>query len=487
MNRRDWLTLAMIVPCGVLLAAGPAFGQDSGEAKSLGRFRAGAAVTDITPPLGASLDGIIMRQGPIEHIHDHLYARCLALDDGNTRLAIAVCDLCMIPRDIMDQAKEIAHERTDIPISHMLISATHTHSAPRIGCGTGELDKQYYAFLTRRIADAISCAVRRLTPAKAGCGVGRKPEFATNRRWFVEPGKMPLNPFDEKTDQVLMYGQRKGIGVKPAGPVDPEVTVLSVQHADGRPLALLANYSIHYVTSMGRQVSADYFGLFARRIEDRLGSLELDPPFVAIMSNGTFGDIGGVGGGYEMVRKVAFSVADEVLRLYKEIEHRDGLMLAVRETELELGVRRPDEKRLAWARGVLADPKRKEGQHPWRAIFADQQVRLSEFPPTVKLKLQAIRIGNLGIVAIPCEPFAETGLAIKRDSPLKPTFTIGLANGYNGYLPPPRHHELGGYETWPGRGSYLEVDAEPKIRASLLELLRQVADIRGQVLNHKVI
>ena len=88
--------------------------------------------------------------------------------------------------------------------------------------------------------------------------------------------------------------------------------------------------------------------------------------------------------------------------------------------------------------------------------------------------LQAIRIGELGIAAIPCEVFAETGLAIKARSPLRPTFTIELANGYNGYLPTPEQHALGGYETWPARSSYLEVQAEPKIRSAVLGLLSKV-------------
>jgi hypothetical protein len=466
----------MLAPAALLCGTLPAFEQDRTAAEKPPGFLAGAAVADITPPLGASLDGIIMRQGPVEHIHDNLHARALVLDDGTTRLAIVVCEVCMIPRELLDRAKDLAHERTGIPASHMLVSATHTHSAPRIGCGTGELDEQYYSLLTHRIADTITCAAHRLAPAKAGWGVGSKPEFTENRRWFVQPGKTPINPFDSKDDQVLMYANRKGSGVKPAGPVDPEVAVLSVQHADGSPLALIANYNIHYVTSMGRQVSADYCGLFAKRVEERLGSLDSNPPFVAMMSNGTFGDTGGVGGGgYDKVQEVAFAVADEALHVYNGIVHQDGLTLAVCETERELGIRRPDAERLAWAKEVLAGPPPTKDQHRWRTIYAQQQVELNEWPPTVKLKLQAFRIGGLGIAAIPCEPFAETGLAIKDASPLKPTFTVGLANGYNGYLPTPRHHALGGYETWTGRGSYLEVDAEPKIRAALLDLLGQVA------------
>ena len=100
---------------------------------------------------------------------------------------------------------------------------------------------------------------------------------------------------------------------------------------------------------------------------------------------------------------------------------------------------------------------------------------LAKYPEKVPVRLQAFRIGELGIVSSPCETFVETGLAIKQQSPLRPTFVIELANGYNGYLPTSRQHELGGYETWRARSSYLAVDAEAKVRATLLQLLGRAA------------
>lgn len=100
---------------------------------------------------------------------------------------------------------------------------------------------------------------------------------------------------------------------------------------------------------------------------------------------------------------------------------------------------------------------------------------MAQYPPSVKAKIQGIRIGELGIVGIPCEVFVETGLAIKKQSPLKPTLTIELANGYNGYLPTREQHALGGYETWRAKSSYLAVEAEVLVRRTALELLEAVA------------
>ena len=90
------------------------------------------------------------------------------------------------------------------------------------------------------------------------------------------------------------------------------------------------------------------------------------------------------------------------------------------------------------------------------------------------LILQAIRIGDVAIASIPCEVFAEIGLDIKDRSPLKTTFTIELANGWNRYLPTPRQHRLGGYETWLGT-NMLEIRASEKIEHVILDLLRDVS------------
>src|SRR5690606_15948857 len=100
------------------------------------------------------------------------------------------------------------------------------------------------------------------------------------------------NPFGGTNDRIMMNPKRADVD-RPAGPVDPEVFVLAVQHADGRPMALLANYGLHYVGGIpGGTVSADYYGSFARKVGQHLGAEKYPyPPFVAMMSNGTSGDV----------------------------------------------------------------------------------------------------------------------------------------------------------------------------------------------------
>jgi hypothetical protein len=145
--------------------------------------------------------------------------------------------------------------------------------------------------------------------------------------------------------------------------------------------------------------------------------------------------------------------------------------------EIELGVRKPNQQRLAWAAEVLAKPGAKQ-PHRWSKIYAQEAMHLADYADSEKVLLQAIRIGDIAITAAPCEVFAETGLAIKSASPLEQTFNIELANGYAGYLPTREQHQLGGYETWPARSSFLDVSSEEAIRSELGKMLQAIVQRR---------
>ncbi|HEY9487865.1 MAG TPA: neutral/alkaline non-lysosomal ceramidase N-terminal domain-containing protein, partial [Chryseosolibacter sp.] len=293
-------------------------------------FSAGAALSNITPKIGVSMNGNFQDQNA-KHIHDELHARCIVLDDGEMRLAIVVADLCMVPREILDETKRRAHAITNIPVENMLISATHTHSAGT-ACAVfqSEADTGYVTFLSDRIADAVIRANNNLAPARIGWGVGQEPSQVFNRRWRMKPGTAITNPFGT-TDQAVM---NPGIGnpnlLEPAGPTDPEVPLISIQSLDGRPIALLANYSLHYVGgSLPGEVSADYYGMFADRMNAMLGADRQDPPFVAMMSNGTSGDINNINfrtahpplPPYGRMQLVANLLASEAYKVLQNIQY----------------------------------------------------------------------------------------------------------------------------------------------------------------------
>jgi neutral ceramidase len=112
-------------------------------------FRAGAYAMDVSPPFGPLLvNGGFTERSAASMPPGSLHARCLVLDDGTTQIAIAVVDSCMIPRDVCDRAKAIAAKATGLRADRILISATHTHSAPSVMdyCLGTRADRRYTDF-----------------------------------------------------------------------------------------------------------------------------------------------------------------------------------------------------------------------------------------------------------------------------------------------------------------------------------------------------
>ena len=458
-------------------------------------LRAGANVTDITPlpehyPISTAGS---MRANFIDKTEERIHCRTIVL--GNeTLVTFTIVDSCLVPRGIADEAKRLASARTGIPTENMTVAASHTHSAPTsTPAFQSNPSVAYQIFLSKRIADSIAAAHSRLEPAEAGWAVGKDPTQVFNRRWFVnEPYE---NPFGVTTDKVRMNpGYNKGGGrvSKPAGPVDPDVAILALRSSapDHKPICLLANYALHYVgnpprSSEGKsQLSGDYFARFADIMAEKVAPGRDD--YVAVMSNGTSGDINNIDyagpppekrlAPGEKMTIVARSVADAAMKAFAEIEYHEELPIAVAIRDLELGVRKADAEGLKRAHEILGSPEQLiNGNLSAReAIYARETLQLREYPDTVPVRLQSIRIGDLCINTTPCETFVEIGLELKEASTFDTSFTIELANGYNGYLPTPQQHEWGGYETWRAKSSYLEVDASVKIVAAFKEMMAEL-------------
>ena len=194
-----------------------------------------------------------------------------------------------------------------------------------------------------------------------------------------------------------------------------------------------------------------------------------------MMSQGTAGDLHwmdysrpktniDIDGYTARVARIAFEA-------YRKIRYCGRAPLAMAERKLTLARRAPDEKRLAWAREVVAKMKDRARPTSIPEVYAFEQLALHD-EPNREMIFQAVRIGELGIAAMPTEVFGITGLKIKAQSPLVPTCSFELANGAEGYIPPPEQFPWGAYETWRMRTSFLETNAIPKMTASFMELLR---------------
>lgn len=445
-------------------------------------FRAGAATSNITPAIGGDIIGGF-HPFPSTNIHDDLHARCLALESGDTKIAIVVCDLLGASEAMYDEARRLVTAETGLPGANLFMSCTHTHSAvsalgkDRLAL-RAELD-DYQHFVARRIADGVRRALNNLAPAQIGWAVGSEPNEVFNRRWFMKPGTVPVTPFGGTTDLVKMNPGFANPNLdRPAGPTDPEVSIIAVRTPEGRPISLLASYSLHYVGGVrSADISADYYAMFCDRIQQLLGADRQDPPFVAMMANGTSGNINNNDYSkkptkkyepYEKMREVADHVAQAAQKAYQTIQWKDSVPLAARLDKLEIGIRHPSPEQLARAKELAAKPKT-DIPASLDEIYADRTIRLNEWPATMPIPLQVLRIGDVAIGGIPNEVFVETGLAFKQRSGFAQSFIISNENGYYGYLPTPEQHKLGGYETWLGTNRF-EVEASEKILAHLLEM-----------------
>jgi len=408
------------------------------------RWKAGGGVTVITPPLGSSLAGSFTDRKAVD-VHDDLTAKAVVLERGDRRVALVVCDLICAPRRPLDDAKRLIQERCAIAPDHVMISCTHTHTGPAT---TGLLGappvEGYWDFAVPRIADAVQIACRRLRPAEIGFGAGSEPRCVFNRRFRMKDGSVRMNP-----------GRLNPDIVEPAGPTDPEVGVLCIREAGTRRiLAVVANYALHYVGGGDeRAVSADYFGCFGRALQHILGGR-----FVAIMANGCCGDVNNINVGekppalppYEQMERVARVLAAEVARVVHFMSFSDDGPLEVANAFVTAGVRRPSPEQLAEdRRRIEADDFPNERER----LYARERLLVAGEPPEIAAQVQAMRLGDLALVAWPGEMFCRLGLDLKARSPAPTTLVVELANDYIGYVPTRRAFEEGGYETWLARSA----------------------------------
>ncbi len=423
-------------------------------------LQAGIGVSTITPPLGTSLQGSF-EDRPAETVHDDLHVRALVLDDGASRVALVLCDIIVIARETADLAKSLIADRSGIPASHVMISCTHTHTAPAtVSLLATSADSDYLAWLPTRIADAVAIACADLGPARIASGATGVENVCFNRRYHMTDGTVVFNPGIRNPDIVSV-----------AGPTDPEVSALLVTRPDGTPVALWANLSLHYVgTDDVLAISADYYGEFAGFVARALG-----PDCLGMLTNGTSGNInnidvsGATAGHPPGVRswQVAGSVAGAAIAATHMLPATDEISLDARLLPFDVPRRPVTEDDLALARSILAadgDPASEvslgfsfvTGQAiPSNQIrtYAMETLEVASLPESRETVLQVIRIGDFSIAALPGEIFVEFGLRIKAEAS-GPVAVVSLANDYVGYVPTLAAFSEGAYETWLARSAW---------------------------------
>ena len=464
-----------------ILFLGPACRSQETETGSL---QAGFAAVDITPQqFPVNLPGGF-RDNLGTKVHDKFHSRAMVLSDGQTILTMVVVDNLGGGATELNEAKAIASKSTGIPVERMLISCTHTHSGPSSGVTSGRpAEVAYRLHFVKGVANSIITAHQNLQTATLGYESHPLPDEVFNRRWHLKPGKMPTNPFGEMDEVKMNPSNRPSVLDRPAGPTDPDITVISVRDKRNKPLGLYANYSLHYVGGVPRgELSSDYFGIFAKLMPVRMRTSD---KYVAMMSNGTSGDINNIPFGeirpprqsYEQMNIVARKAADTAWMADQKIDAYSGqIRLGFTQRTIVLRHRQVREETLARAKKIVAMTDETEiNKLPRLAqIYAQRTLDLAKLSNIEKsVIVQAIRIGDMCVCAIPFETLVEIGLELKDRSPFAKTMVVSLANERYGYLPSPAQHRLGGYETWLGTNK-VQKDASDIITKNLLEMLAEL-------------
>lgn len=458
------------------------------------QFNAGAARVDITPPLGTLINGDFISHY-VHTIHDPLYSKALVMEDDSITIVLVVVDICVMGKELIDDVKATIQEQTGINPENILISSTHAHSTGSVEsvllCAA---DLPYRRRLSGLILQSVLQAKQNMKPAKIAFGSIDVPEHVVCRRYDMKPGYKAYNPVTNSVDKIKTnpMGDEDKIERRRGVP-DPAVGYLAVQDLNSKWISVLANYSTHYVGDWENgTVTADYFGVFARQLKSMLQATD---DFVAMMSSGTSGDANIMDfiqpdrypkAHFEKSELIGSDIADKVFRSVSKLKWEENPSLGSACELLEIPVRKPSAKELREAEELVAGTRYESlslkessesgsshtgNEDNFRRIFAREQVLLNEYPDTIFFPVQALKIGSGVIGGLSAEIFSETGLWLKKNCQVKNYFTICLANGVFGYVPPEHEFEYGGYETWRCRTSFLNPKAEEIIRNKLLEII----------------
>jgi len=379
-------------------------------------FRASVVKVDITPSTPQWLMGYAERQST--GVHDRIYHRIAAMDDGATQVFLVASDLCVFSPSVYDDTMAELRQQTGIEAKQVWWTVTHTHSAPEVGPPgvydvllKGRSEHAWSREYLRSVQTALLAGIReaqaKLEPARVVTGVGLA-RANINRRARDVDGTISL-------------------GLNPDGPVDRQIGLLRLERPDGTVMGLIANYAMHGTVLGGKfvEISGDGPGIVSAYVEQKLGA-----PMLYV--NGAAGNIAPI---YTVQPdpKAAHLGEFRVLLGDRILEANRSMAKTASESNAklllrELWVETPRREGLGWPREL----GRYAGANPSK--------------PAVRIPVRFLRIDDTVLWGAPVEMFCEIAFRVRAESPFRHTFYFGYTNGWLGYLPTAAAFQEGGYE-----------------------------------------
>jgi len=401
-----------------------------------------------------------------KRVRDDLYAKAIVLESGESRIALVSLDLISVAEEITAPAKAFIEKEVGIPPENVLICATHTHTGPEVRpnavvSSSGE----WVANLPRLIADAVKTAADSMFPATIRPGRTKVDGYSFNRLFRLKDGYEQFGKRG-KDDEVI----------KEAGPIDPELQTLGIADAEGNLRALAINFALHPDVIGGGSadfISADWPGEIGRNIAEVYGK-----DVVTLLLQGTCGDINHSPhnptnlprGGPKKAVQLGRALAGAAMYATERAEPMGNLHLASKIDVLSIPYYIRDAAFMAEIETLKAQQQ---------GAFEKYLIKRAESWPydgkNADVPVQAMRIGDVGLIGLPAEIFVRIGLEIKHFSPAPFTFVVELANARaSTYVPTTDQAERGAYGAKPILSRWLCADAGRRMADAAVVMLHQL-------------
>jgi neutral ceramidase len=424
-------------------------------------LHAGVAVRDITPTpqlVDNSLFSTIQITVRTDGQGSPLKAKALVLSfRGKPRMLVAL-DLVLLFDPAAQMVREAVAAATGLAIDSIIISCSHTHSAPMVE----PLDKPhpFLDFVAQQAADAAAEAMRSQRPARIGHGVTYAVGASFNTR-------VPM------PDGGVKYTRDFREGLASGRPVDPRLSVIRINDDGGRPIAGWVRFAAHPANVIfNAPISAEYPGYMTDHLSEMIDG---SPPF--LFGYGAAGNVNCIPmfGREDESRNLGHRLAELAAETFASIRTQSPRRVLTRCASIELPLDAPPsiqtldreieevenfmsglerDPELVWVLGFNCWSKwpveKKQGAAKPLADWARQIKKLlaagHRFPGTWTRRVTAWVIDDLGLVFDPGESFMEIGLAISARSPLAETLLLTICNGLDLYLASDDERRRGGYE-----------------------------------------
>jgi len=384
----------------------------------------GEGTVDITPPLGIEMAGFHKPAGQervVKGIRQPAAARALALQSGETTVAILSIDMCAVSADFAKRVQQRVETETGVPAGNVRVCATHTHSMPtfRYLRQWGAISPQYMKTVEDQSVEAVKGAMDDLSEADCYVGTDRVIGGNSNRTaktWKTDETFTPESTDDERWLDTMLHA-------------------LYFQRASGKSCPQWYHFCAHPVCFQDDQAGPDWPGMVAE-------------PFVAAgqaypsLLQGHIGDVN-PGDGTKWIGDPEPTAHAIVPALHHAVEHGEpafvkDIRVAHGTVEIPFDLDRLDDQLATYrdrpeecTQGVWVDA-------PFAKAWYDSAKDWDRGRTSYAAPISAIRLGNLALLFHPAELYSFYGLHLRFGSPFAHTLCVGYCDDFVGYLTDPK-------------------------------------------------